>query len=151
MVGAALLLVGCGDEAQSPAPPAASLDYAGSEACAPCHQAETRAWQSSHHAHAERELSPGLDTHALSMRGEASGCTSPGDGQGDCLWHAAGPDGAPRDTPILRVFGHDPLWQYLVADTTGRIQVTQAAYDPHAQEWFDVYADDPREPDLSRR
>ena len=56
MVGAALLLVGCGDEAQSPAPPAASLDYAGSEACAPCHEAETRAWQSSHHAHAERAV-----------------------------------------------------------------------------------------------
>jgi predicted CXXCH cytochrome family protein len=151
VVALSLALMGCGDASDTPGPASATAPgakpsrYAGSETCASCHPAETQAWRTSHHAHAERALDPSLDTPALSQREEAAGCPTPG-GSAPCSWRAAGPDGAARDTPILRAFGHDPLWQYLVDAEQGRVQVTQAAYDTRSKEWFDVYADDPREP-----
>src|SRR4051812_40437221 len=39
--------------------------YGGSESCKSCHETEFKAWQSSHHGLAERDIDPGLDASAF--------------------------------------------------------------------------------------
>jgi tetratricopeptide (TPR) repeat protein len=47
---------------------------------------------------------------------------------------------------IARVIGNDPLRQFLVPFPGGRFQTLEASYDPHANEWFDVYGNEDRQP-----
>ncbi len=57
-----------------------------------------------------------------------------------------GDDGQYREYTAERVIGTDPLRQFLVRFARGRWQVTALAYDPNADEWFDVFGDEDRKP-----
>jgi len=95
------------------APSIGQATSAGSPGCAGCHGAEAEAWSGSQHAQAERPIAPGDPVPAL-------------------------PEGSPA--PVRRI-GVTPVVQWLVPARGGRLQVTQTAWDPEAQEWFDVFAD----------
>ncbi len=109
-------------------PPEAPLpDVSGSAACAACHSAEHEAWARSTHAAAEQELD------AVSLAPLEDGALDVVTAEGV------------QQVRTVRTIGVDPLWQYLVPAEDGRLQVTQAAWDPVRGEWFDVFADG-REP-----
>ena len=107
-----LVYVACGRES-----PTAS----GSASCAACHEAQYLAWQKSHHALAERELT-----------------------RGEVTVRDIGPDGEFHDYPALRAIGVSPLVQYVVV-LDGHLQVAQQAKDSRDGSWFNVF-DDGRQP-----
>ncbi|MBI5388293.1 MAG: ammonia-forming cytochrome c nitrite reductase subunit c552 [Verrucomicrobia bacterium] len=45
-----------------------------------------------------------------------------------------------------RVIGVEPLRQFLVTAPGGRLQVTEASYDPRSNQWFNVYGEEDRQP-----
>lgn len=119
-------------------------DYAGSESCSACHPGESARWRISDHANAERPLSLELDGPALAL---ASDHFQEDDAEpGSYRYSALGPDGHAVLWAVRRVLAHDPLRQYLVEAGDGRLQVTQRAFDPTRQEWFDVFGSDGRQP-----
>lgn len=48
--------------------------------------------------------------------------------------------------PVVRVLAESPLRQMLVAFPGGRLQATEAAWDPRSNQWFDVYGAEDRKP-----
>jgi tetratricopeptide (TPR) repeat protein len=57
-----------------------------------------------------------------------------------------GKEKKPVAYPIMRVIGHDPLRQFLIPAPGNRLQVCDVSYDPHKDEWFDVYGEEERLP-----
>ena len=45
---------------------------------------------------------------------------------------------------VERVIGHDPLRQFLVDQGQGRMQAVDLSWDPHQQDWFNVYGEEDR-------
>ncbi|MGE4651122.1 MAG: tetratricopeptide repeat protein, partial [Myxococcota bacterium] len=118
--------------------------YAGSTSCAPCHPDQNARWRRSHHASAERPLSPELDGPAFTRardRFEAHDAET-----GSFLYRGHSRDGRAVLQPVRRALAHDPLRQYLVDAGGGRLQVTQQAFDPARKEWFDVFGGEQRQP-----
>ncbi len=123
--------------------------YAGTAACTECHGEKHSGWLESNHALAERDPSSALDRTAFDPPREfrLGTQTNAVRAEGDSLLvRATGPDGAQRDFPVVRVIGHDPLRQFLVDGGNGRLQTLEASYDPHRNEWFNVYGDEDRQP-----
>jgi Flp pilus assembly protein TadD len=58
----------------------------------------------------------------------------------------ATPDGERRDFEIKYTFGVEPLQQYLVETTGGRLQALTVAWDTRQRRWFELYPDDERKP-----
>ncbi len=59
---------------------------------------------------------------------------------------ALGRGGLVETTTIARVIGHDPLRQFLVPFPGGRLQTLEASFDPHSNDWFNVYGNEDRRP-----
>ena len=125
---------------------AAEARFVGSETCAGCHQVETQLWRSSHHKLA-------MD-HATekSVLGDFSGATYEHHGvvsrffreDGKFFVETDGPDGKLAAFEIKYTFGVDPLQQYLVEFSDGRVQALSIAWDSRPKEqggqrWFDLY------------
>ena len=132
--------------APSTAPTSAFAAYAGSESCRECHKGAYEAWQPSHHALAERKPQFELDQAAFepaktfkTSGGETITASQP------LHLHVAAPDGSKRELTAMRVIGEDPLRQFLVS-SDGKVQAFEAAFDPHKNEWFDVFGNDVRKP-----
>ncbi len=123
--------------------------YAGAQSCRECHSAEYTKWESSNHGLAERLPNAALDKTAFEPpRSFAHGSqTTELRKQGD-LYEvlSLGFDHRREAYPVQRVIGHDPLRQYLVAGTNGRLHAMEACYDPHKNEWFNVYGNEDRKP-----
>lgn len=118
--------------------------YAGSDGCRTCHQAAYDEWRKSNHGLAERPVSPGMDASAFQPRNFAHGSqhTEVAPYQINTL----GPGKTNATFAVERVIGNDPLRQFLVKFPGGRYQALEAAYDPHRDEWFDVYGNEDRQP-----
>ncbi len=120
--------------------------YAGSPACASCHQAEAVAWRGSHHEHAMQAAS---DATVLGdFRGATFthfGVTTTFHRDGDKFSATTdGPDGKLHDYEIAYTFGVDPLQQYLIKFPDGRIQALNVCWDTRprdqgGQRWFHLY------------
>ena len=123
--------------------------YAGSASCKECHAEAYELWARSHHGLAERLPEPKLDQAAfdparsfrhgtqqtsLHTRSNRYFLTTPG------LSHTQ------ETFQAERVIGHDPLRQMLVPFPGGRLQTTEAAWDPRSNEWFNVYGTEDRQP-----
>lgn len=123
--------------------------YAGSASCRDCHSDAYALWAKSNHALAERPVRPDWDQEAFvpprtfrhgsqhteaRWRGDQFQLVTLGLGSNWAAW------------AVQRVIGHDPLRQFLVAAPGGRWQVSEAAWDPHKKEWFNVYGDEDRKP-----
>ena len=149
---AALLLMGC-DQTESVAKRAADaspIRFVGSQACAECHVTESESWLGSHHDRAMEE---------------PTGESVVGQFDGSILRHFDRTWRFVRDgekfvveleepgRPLERLdvaytFGVDPLQQYLVVRSNGRLQALPVAWDTRPREiggqrWFDLQPDEP--------
>ena len=123
--------------------------YGGSASCKECHEEAYKAWATSHHGLAERLPSASLDEAAFSPARtihHATQKTSFLKTNSEFEIITAGLSNAQQSFPVERVLGHEPLRQMLVPFPGGRWQVTEAAYDPRSNEWFNVYGDEDRRP-----
>jgi predicted CXXCH cytochrome family protein len=132
-----------------PAKPIATKEYVGAGACKQCHQAESEAWQGSHHDLAMQEA------NAQTVLGDFNDATFKHNKvestffkrDGKFMVRTDGPDGELTDYPIAYTFGVTPLQQYLIAFPGGRYQALSIAWDsrPEAeggQRWFHLYPKD---------
>ena len=123
--------------------------YGGSASCRECHEEVFESWEKSHHALAERPVQSTLDQTAFDPpRSFKHGTQTSG-----ALWTngtaavvSFGLSGQLEAHPVARVIGHDPLRQFLIPFPGGRFQTLEASYDPHLNEWFNVYGSEDRRP-----
>ncbi len=123
--------------------------YAGSQSCRECHAAQFESWAKSNHGNAERAVNAAMDSAAFSPEhnfhhGTQDSVATQVDGKP--ALKTLGFDGKIETYPIARVIGHDPLRQFLVEGSDGRMQTLEVSYDPKRNEWFDVYGDEDRRP-----
>lgn len=121
--------------------------YAGSQSCRSCHARAYGAWAGSHHGRAERELDPVRDRSAFDpprtfRHGSQSTAVRVSGGRFEI--EAPGPSGRAATFVPARLIGVSPLWQLLIPYAGGRLQVTEAAYEPAKGEWFDVFGEEDR-------
>jgi hypothetical protein len=120
--------------------------FAGSGACADCHQAETALWKESQHKHAMQHAS------AASVLGDFDDAGFDYFGVHSRFFkrdskffvETDGLDGKVATFEVKYTFGIDPLQQYLIEFPDGRIQALSIAWDsrPKAQggqRWFHLY------------
>jgi tetratricopeptide (TPR) repeat protein len=125
-------------------------DYAGSASCKECHETAYAGWEKSNHGLAEREYREDMDKRAFSPKQtlthgkDVSEPFLDADGVAKIL--TRGLDDKRRAYPVVRVIGNDPLRQFLVPAPGGRLQTCDVSYDPHKNEWFDVYGEEERNP-----
>jgi predicted CXXCH cytochrome family protein len=129
--------------------PIETAAFAGSASCAECHAEIAQRWRSSHHASAERAVDAELDRTAFDpprtvFSGGASTTARASDRGLELLTTPSA--GSPTTHGVVRVFGHVPLRQVLLPGERGRLQVSQVAFDPAQEEWFDVFGEDRRHP-----
>lgn len=131
--------------------------YAGSLACAGCHQDAFHHWAQSHHAFAMADATNAtvrgdFNNASVSQAGAKGRFFRDGD---RFMVETANKDGRPESFAVSSVFGLEPLQQYLVRFADGRVQVLPWAWDtrPQAeggQRWFAVYGDEPIPPTDTR-
>lgn len=143
---AASFAVGAGSAGQ---PAHIQSGYAGSDQCRDCHPGVYDLWAKSNHGLAERLVQSNVDESAFvpartisfgshTVTVEAT--------NGGFYITDAGLSGKAETHRVERVIGNDPLRQFLVAAPGGRWQAMEASYDPHRQEWFNVYGREDRQP-----
>jgi tetratricopeptide (TPR) repeat protein len=124
--------------------------YAGSGSCRKCHKEASDQWQTSHHALAERRFEPGRDRAAFDPPQSFKHGTQNSDVRvapnGRCEIVTMSRTGDRSIFSPERVLGEDPLRQFLVTAPGGRYQVTEVAYDPRSNQWFNVYGEEDRQP-----
>src|SRR5450432_2206968 len=133
----------------SPPAPGVEATFVGSEACAGCHQAEAKLWQGSQH---QRAMAHATDKSVL---GDFSDATFDYFGiksrffrkDGKYLVETDGSDGNLAVFEIKYTFGVDPLQQYLIEFSDGRLQSLSIAWDSRpkdqgGQRWFHLYPKD---------
>ena len=146
------------DASDSPDTAAVSTDpasiapghYVGTAQCSGCHEAEHTAWLDSHHRHAMRAPYP------ESVLGDFDDAVFDApDGElrfsredESYLVTAPGPDGAPQTYPVAYTFGIEPLQQYLLPTSDGKLQALNIAWDSRPREaggqrWMHLYPDEP--------
>lgn len=120
--------------------------YADAASCQACHAEQAKQWQHSDHAWALR------DANAANVLGNFADVRYDQDGvkahfyrKGDSYFvNIEGEDGKPGDFKVLYTFGYQPLQQYLVALSRGRLQALTIAWDSRpaaegGQRWFSLY------------
>ncbi len=128
---------------------AAVPSFVGSETCAGCHRSEATLWRASQHSHA---MAHATEATVLGDFNDASfdyhGVTSRFFRKdGKFLVETDGPDGKLATFEVKYTFGLDPLQQYLVEFTDGRVQALSLAWDARpkdqgGQRWFHLYAEE---------
>ena len=123
--------------------------YGGSASCRECHAEAFAAWAKSNHGLAERAPSAVMDGPAFvpakNFQHGTQRTTARTNGvQFEIV--TAGAKGAEQVFPVERVIANTPLRQMLVALPGGRLQATEAAWDPRSNQWFNVYGDEDRKP-----
>jgi tetratricopeptide (TPR) repeat protein len=124
-------------------------EYAGSGTCRSCHEEAYRLWEHSNHGLAERVPNLALDRAAFEPgRSFKHGTqqTSVRLAGTNFLVTCLGLSGTNETHALVRVIANDPLHQFLVAAPGGRLQTLEASYDPHRNEWFNVYGNEDRRP-----
>ncbi len=141
-------------QTRSPAPSSPSQarttsvksEFIGSPACTECHRAETKAWQTSHHALAMQHAND------KTVLGDFNDANFTYNGITSTFFHrdskyfvrTDGADGALTEFELRYTFGVDPLQQYLIEFPDGRLQALSIAWDARpkdagGQRWFHLY------------
>ncbi len=128
-------------------PPRAS--YVGRSTCATCHSRETALWESSDHARAmlpadEKSVLGNFEGARATFHGVTSTFTRK---DGRFLIRTDGPDGTLQDFPVKYAFGADPLQQYLIEFSGGRLQALGLCWDARPQSeggrrWYHLYPEE---------
>ena len=123
--------------------------YGGSSSCRECHAEAFAAWAKSNHGLAERAPSAALEEAAFvpgkTLR-HGTQQTSARTNGGRFEIVTAGTNGVAQAFPVERMIANTPLRQMLIAFPGGRLQATEAAWDPRSNQWFNVYGDEDRKP-----
>ncbi|MGB0409806.1 MAG: cytochrome c3 family protein [Opitutales bacterium] len=125
------------------------LARSGPSACAECHAEEVAQWEGSHHAKANRPLSPELDRAAFTPAREIreSGVTYRMETHDDKFWlQVIEASGASTQYELVGVIGETPIRQYLAYFEDNKFQTISASYDVIHDTWFDVFAGQDRSP-----
>jgi Tetratricopeptide repeat/Cytochrome c554 and c-prime/Doubled CXXCH motif (Paired_CXXCH_1) len=117
--------------------------YVGSQTCSGCHEAETVAWQGSHHAKAwmepsEANVDGDFENTEFTHRGRTTRFFHNEDGY--FIETSDIPDG-PKTFKVVGVGGIAPLQQYLIETEPGRMQSLDLAWDQEKQTWYHIYPD----------
>lgn len=123
--------------------------YGKSPTCKDCHEEAYANWGKSHHALAERKFDsqrdgPAFDPARKIQHGKQTSEARLSNGIPQLV--TTGLDGQMKPFVPERVIGVDPLLQYLIPAPGGRWQTAELTYDPHKQEWFNVFGDEDRTP-----
>ncbi len=120
--------------------------YADAGTCLGCHADQASQWQHSDHAWALREPTAdnvlgNFDNAHFDEDGVQARFFRKGNGY---YVNLEGEDGKPADFRVLYTFGFEPLQQYLVALSRGRLQALTLAWDSRpaaqgGQRWFSLY------------
>ena len=163
-IAAAALTIGAGVWAAhlSPARPSVlaiegrNADFAGSAACAGCHEAQSKGWKASQHARAMQDATPstalGDFDNAQARHFSSAARFFKKDGR--FFVETEGKDGGKAEFEVSYAFGVDPLQQYLVGFPDGRLQALPYAWDARpkregGQRWLHLYPGEdigPRDP-----
>jgi len=125
------------------------LAQIGPQACVECHADIVAEWQGTHHADANRPTSTSLDSSAFSpprVLTDGEVITQLERQSGNFVMRVDEADGSHSEHLLTGVIGVDPLRQYLTRFPDGQWQTTSVAYDPHADEWFEVFSEEDRLP-----
>jgi predicted CXXCH cytochrome family protein len=124
-------------------------EFSGSDSCAGCHPRQHKLWRGSHHDLAIQEATSDtvlgdFDDAQFTHRGITSSFLRR---DGQFLIRTAGEDGELREFPVRHVFGVDPLQQYLLPLSRGRLQAFDIAWDARpaaegGQRWFHLNPDE---------
>ncbi|MGD8699364.1 MAG: tetratricopeptide repeat protein [Gemmatimonadales bacterium] len=116
-------------------------EFVGREACIGCHEEADQAWLGSDHDAAMAVASDstvlgdfddvGFDDGKISARFYKR--------DGKYFVHASGPEGEPVEYEITHTIGIDPLQQYLIPMSGGRLQAFPVAWDTESGRWFNLY------------
>ena len=123
--------------------------YAGSASCRECHAEAYDKWSKSNHGLAERPVEAGRDQAAFAPARtfrHGSQTTAVALTNGNFIITSKDLSNHMAAQRVDRVIGNDPLQQYLVAAPGGRWQTLEASYDPHRNEWFNVFGQEDRQP-----
>ncbi len=123
--------------------------YAGSQSCKECHAEAFNDWMGSDHQLAERLPNGAMDGPAFDPPREyqhAGQTTRLLSTNGVFRVETRGLSGERERFPVARVIGETPLRQFLIPFPRGRLQTLDATYDPHTNEWFNVYGEEDRQP-----
>ena len=132
----------------SPAgPEAPATGFVGTGACASCHREEHGAWEESHHDLAMQEAGPGAVLGDFDDARFTDGdVTSTFSRRNDRFFVSTdGPDGTLQDFEVAYTYGVEPLQQYLIELSGGRVQPLSIAWDSRpaadgGQRWFHLYS-----------
>ena len=129
--------------------PTAQATFVGSETCAGCHRTEADLWRGSQHKQAmdhatEKTVLGDFNDTSLDYYGVRSRFFRK---DGKFLVETDGPDGKLATFQVKYTFGIDPLQQYLIEFSDGRIQALSIAWDSRpkdkgGQRWFHLYPDE---------
>lgn len=123
--------------------------YGGSASCKGCHEEAYETWSKSHHGMAERLPDATHDETAFApprMFHHATQQTTTRKSNGTYQVVTAGLISTQEVFAVERIIGHAPLRQMLTPVSGGRWQVTEAAFDPRSNEWFNVFGAEDRRP-----
>lgn len=149
-----MLITGCLVEQEKPITPSKQIQqsslslktYVGRQACVDCHAKQDQLWQGSHHklamqiANDKTVLGDFADAE-FNYQGVLTRFFKTDD---HFYVNTDGPDGELADFEIKYTFGVEPLQQYLIEFTGGRLQAFSIAWDNRPQEkggqrWFHLY------------
>lgn len=136
-LAAAVSLAGCSGPAE---PPPSATTYAGSAACASCHQEQADAWSESFHHLA---MLSAAEQTALRARPTADGPLTARHGDLVLEAHALGHD---SDVTVRYALGHRHIEQLVGPVRPGRLQALPLAWDVDEGEWFDLFEGESRTP-----
>ncbi|MEX2044578.1 MAG: multiheme c-type cytochrome, partial [Opitutus sp.] len=147
-------LAGCGRNQSPPAPQIASAAapqprFTPSADCRSCHEEIHKAWSTSHHALAHRPIDVSKDAEAFSPARDFTlhGLNyNVGLEDGQAVLREGRPGQPPQKFVPAFVLAYTPLRQYVVPTGRGHYQLTELAWDPAKNEWFNVYGDERRQP-----
>ena len=122
--------------------------FVGSQACSGCHATEAKLWRGSQHGHAmdhatEQSVQADFNDTTFDYAGTRSRFFRKDQ---KFLVETDGPDGKLATFEIKFAFGVEPLQQYLIEFSDGRIQALSIAWDTRpkdqgGQRWFHLYPD----------
>ncbi|MBL0122995.1 MAG: tetratricopeptide repeat protein [Betaproteobacteria bacterium] len=121
--------------------PAPAADYIDEAACSSCHPTQQQAWAASQHARAMQPATPATVLGDFSSaRWRHDGVTWRAYRHDDrYLMKTDGSDGKSASFEIKYAFGLEPLQQYLVELSGGRLQALRLAWDVKQRKWFRLY------------
>jgi len=124
-------------------------DRLSSAYCIKCHEEAGSAWTGSHHQLANRVMGktdPLARFANQTVSTPAANYRFTFDDKGNPAVEETRRSGAVLEHHPVMSIAHSPLRQFLIETEPGRYQVTETAWDPHQQDWFNVFGDEERNP-----